>query len=255
MKKTLSLILVAVAMFLALVPGQAPAGALTQNERWVNRVYNEFLYRNPSAGELAWQTALLSGGTSRSSIVNGLLTSNDFGAIMGVAIYGHFVSRTPTGPEASAVTTSITAGDYDDALLDVMSSATYYSHSGSTSTGFVTSIYTDLLDRSPDAPGLAYWTNQLDTAAKTRRQVASTFLHGSESVGLQVRGRTSATSCATTTLTALSDLFNGAYCILLDRMADSTGATFWIGQLQSSTDHVLTLMVSFTSSSEYYNNS
>ena len=46
-------------------------------------------------------------------------------------------------------------------------------------TFFVTQLYLDLLDRSPDPGGLNFWVNLLNSGAQSRAQVASSFFNSS----------------------------------------------------------------------------
>jgi streptogramin lyase len=52
--------------------------------------------------------------------------------------------------------------------------------------GYVGSLYHDILHREPDAPGLAFWTNQLATGAMNRSQVAAGIDNSLESRILQI---------------------------------------------------------------------
>ena len=47
---------------------------------------------------------------------------------------------------------------------------------------FVTLIYQNIFDRNPDAGGLAFWTQKLDTQAKTRGDVMVNFSESTEHI-------------------------------------------------------------------------
>jgi hypothetical protein len=48
---------------------------------------------------------------------------------------------------------------------------------------YVEAIYQNVFDREPDANGLAYWTNKLDTKQKTRGEVMVGFSESNEYAG------------------------------------------------------------------------
>lgn len=246
--------LLAAAMTLAIgVTTSSPASALTQQERWVHRVYNEFLGRNATSNELLWQTTVLANGASRSSIVTDVVTSPDFGTIATYVLYDALLQRSPTTSEINAGKADVAAGDYDDIPLTIMGGSEYFTLAGSTNSGFVTAVYADVLDRSPIPSDRTFWEGQLNSGTRSRAWVATYFANSAEAAGLAVRGHTSATTCPSTTLVTYTDVYSGMYCIVLDRVADSTGAAFWINEVDNNGDNLQDLMVALASSSEYYN--
>jgi len=74
---------------------------------------------------------------------------------------------------------------------------------------FLTGLYRDVLERSPDASGFGFWTQRLD-AGMTRTQVAENFLASVEYLGLEV------------------DRF---YATFFHRSADVGGRGFWVTRL------------------------
>lgn len=82
--------------------------------------------------------------------------------------------------------------------------------------------------------------------------MASYFIRTSEAAGLRV-GSASIPSCSSTAFATSADLDAGSYCLILDRVADAPGRTFWIGQL-TGTAQLPAMWASFAGSVEYFNN-
>jgi hypothetical protein len=95
-------------------------------------------------------------------------------------------------------------------------------------TGYVTSLYQDVLLRSPDTAGLDFWNGLLRGGA-TRAQVASAFWLSAEHRGLQV------------------DFF---YAEILHRQADPGGRAFWVNALVAGASEA-DVVLSFVTSGEY----
>ena len=68
----------------------------------------------------------------------------------------------------------------------ILGSNEFYAHEGATAAGFVTGLYQNLLDRNPDAGGLAYWSSIIASGAATRSAVAAAILATAEAKATQV---------------------------------------------------------------------
>lgn len=238
----------------ALLPGLgggSVAHATDPNENYIDRVYNDFLGRDPDDTEVASGESYL-GTHTDAQLVTTVFQGREFENAWIYLTHFKYVGAGPTstqfGSEYSALNST---HDYLQTELTVLSGADYYSAAGGTNGGFVSKIYTDILYRTADPSGLSYWTNILNTAAHTRSYVAQYFIRSTEGSGVRVAGPSSMTTCTTTDLTDASSLQSGSYCLLLKRMADSSGKTYWTGQL-SGTAQLPTLWDSLASSSEYY---
>ena len=228
-----------------------PAAALTANEKYVTKLYVDFVGRPPTSDELAWGSALLQ-TWSRAAYVDGLFRTTEMQAAWIRGVNQRYLVADPTSAEASAASSDLQAsGDYLDVELDVMSGPAYFAQAESSNAEFVDAVYGDLLWRESDSSGATYWTGQLDTGAKTRRQVATAIVRSNESASIRVKGSSDQTACLSTTLQLADDLTAGSYCLVLDRMADSSGATYWIGRLSGS-DQLPALWSGLASSTEYF---
>lgn len=234
-----------------IVPSVHPAGALTSNERFVHQLYQDFFLRQATPAEVAWGAALLQ-SQSRAAFVASFLASTSFHEVWIVGAYQRYVAKPPTTSQLSAAKTSLAStGDYLDVELDVLSSSYYFALAGGSNRELVDALYADLLWRVTDASAWDYWTGELDLGRKTRRQVAQLIVKSTEASGIRVRGLGSPPACPALALGSFDDIASGAYCILLDRLADPSGATYWTGQLAGSAQ-LPVLWSSLASSSEYY---
>jgi PKD repeat protein len=96
-------------------------------------------------------------------------------------------------------------------------------------TGYVTSLYLNILGRQPDATGLNIWVQQLHAGTVTREQVAEAFWVSPEHRGDEV------------------DQF---YLQLLHRPADAAGRAIWVNALLSGVPEA-NVVVDFLTSPEY----
>ncbi|HVA50216.1 MAG TPA: DUF4214 domain-containing protein [Pirellulales bacterium] len=97
---------------------------------------------------------------------------------------------------------------------------------------YVTAVYHDVLGRAPDAGGLTYWSNLLDSGAAIS-SVAEAIAHSDEYYA--------------------NFVIKPTYLKLLGRPADAAGVTYWTGQMDAGvTDQELE--ADLVSSAEFYNN-
>lgn len=101
---------------------------------------------------------------------------------------------------------------------------------GALDTGdFVTLLYRNVLDRAPDAEGLAKWSTLLDSGSLSREAVVLGF---SESAEFRAKTAVEALSVSRASLTAMwsDDVFR-LYQATLDRVPDPAGFASWTGLL------------------------
>jgi hypothetical protein len=94
---------------------------------------------------------------------------------------------------------------------------------------FVTLAYNDLLNRPPDAAGLASWVGQIKSGTP-RSAIATALTHSAEYFGT---------------------IISASYQQFLGRSPDAAGLSYWIGRMQNglSDEH---LQAGFIASPEYY---
>jgi hypothetical protein len=244
----------AAVLSVAVLSGAPPAAhATTPNEYFTARVYQDYMFRPPTADEYTWWNAYLVSG-SRQTMVTSILEGDAFQYfwIAGVHSYylGYFDSmHGDVAPQVSALASS---NDYVATEVSVLSSGRYFTSVGATNTLFVTELFRDVLLREPDPAGLSYWVGRLNAATSTRAQVATTLIRSSEGAARRVNGTAGQPSCSATVLADEVSLAAGSYCIVHDRLADSSGYNYWTGQLTGS-GQLPGLWASLSGSTEYFN--
>jgi len=114
------------------------------------------------------------------------------------------------------------------AALFYSSDEFYQGIGGNSLTTWVTQLYHKLLNRVPDAAGLAFWVGYAGNPAYGRPWVAAQFYQSLES-----------------RLTRVADLYRS----LLGRAPDAAGQQFWAGRILTTGD--IELAVSLAGSTEY----
>lgn len=109
-----------------------PAGALTANENFVNRLYRDFFLRDASQAELALGAMMLQSQT-RAAFTTSFVNSTPFRESWVEGVYQHYTLRSPTSTQRSLALSSLAAnGDYLNIELNVLASSYYFALAGST---------------------------------------------------------------------------------------------------------------------------
>lgn len=248
----LSLVMVSVAV---VWNGGAPASAMTSNERFVDRVYRDFLLRSPTSSELIWGSTILGNSPSRGAYLKSFFYSQQFQSRWVDGVYYQYMSAAPSQAQASAALADL--DETDDFLkveLDVLASNQYMAFVGGTNHTFVEALYWDVLarDAGADQSGWDYWTGRLDAGTMSRRQMANYFIRSSEGARLRVGG-TSTVECIATEIVYPSDVSAGSYCLILDRLGSSADISYWAGPTHlGGSGQLPTHWVHMAASSEYF---
>jgi hypothetical protein len=211
-------------------PSSNPCASDTGNSAFLCSVYVDLLGRAPDSAGLAYWNALLTGGTSRSTVAYDIATSPEYRGDLVNGYYEAYLGRTSDPGGLSYWVAQLTGGTTDQTVAEgFLGSSEFYTDSGGTPGGFVAALYTDLLGRGPDSGGLAYWESELSSGT-TQSAVAAGILSSTE---------------------YRSDFVETLYQVLLGRGADSGGLSYWVGQLAggASNESVISLIVG---SPEYY---
>ena len=174
----------------------------TSNSDFVTLLYNNVLGRAPDDAGLAFWVGQLNGGSmSRAEIVIGLSESAEFrgiteGASLAFSWAGHqsdwtgavfriYQATLDREPDLGGLTnwTSAIAGgqSLEEVVSGFVSSPEFQTTYGSTTNSeFVTLLYNNVLDRAPDAGGLAHWVGQLGSGALSRAEVVLGFSQSPE---------------------------------------------------------------------------
>lgn len=174
----------------------------TNNTQFVTLLYSNVLDRVPdSAGLAHWVGQLNSGAMTRAQVVLGFSESAEFreaseGASLAFSWAGHqsdwtgavfriYQATLDRAPELGGLThwtSQISNGQSLETVVTgfVNSSEFQTTYGATNNTEFVTLLYNNVLDRAPDAGGLAHWVGQLNSGALTRAQVVLGFSQSSE---------------------------------------------------------------------------
>ncbi len=175
--------MVVLSLFGVVVLPVAPAQARTDSaESVVTAAYEGLLGRQPDADGLAYWTNQIDSGGSAGVVVGQIGDSLEQRRHVVAGAYRDILGRSPDaaglGYWANLLVEKETAGDLYTLFF---SSPEYFARAGGTNQGFVTGLYRDVLNRSPEGNGLAYWVGQV-SGGTSRQQVAAEFLRSLEGV-------------------------------------------------------------------------
>ena len=172
------------------------------NTEFVTVLYNNVLGRDPDAVGLAsWVNALNADVLSRAEVVTGFSESAEFQANTAIEALGYSYEAVRTewsddvfrlyqatlarSPDIGGfnywIDTLAGGQDFNQVIFGFVNSAEFTQRYGSTSgTEFVTLLYNNVLDRAPDASGLASWTDLLNSGTSSRADVVRGFAQSAE---------------------------------------------------------------------------
>ena len=151
-----------------------PPGTPTAERCFVEKAHTTFLDRSATGPELTEWTEAFVDGTPHHVLVRELARSDEWLAVTVTGIYELALERPPE-PDGLAYW----VGELRDGALvnrigaQIFGSSEFYGIAGGTDEGFVEALYDRILDRAPDADGLAFWVGQVE--ARGRGGVASEF--------------------------------------------------------------------------------
>jgi hypothetical protein len=153
----------------------------TLNERFVGQLYLDLLERPVDGGGLAVWTAALNQGVSRTDVAKMIEQSQEWRTDQVQAYYQEFLHRSADSSGLNTFVTLLGTGGTLQQVKTLLTSSSEYLQvrGGGTNQGFLTALYKDALKRSPDAGGLAAFTQALNQGA-SREQVAAAVFGGLE---------------------------------------------------------------------------
>lgn len=185
------------------------------NTAFVTALYNTVLDRGPDAGGQANWEAYLAGGASRSDTLIGFSQSIEFSIVTDPEVHAGRIFRAfeaafNRAPDASGFETATEALAGGAGLPSVISgfaaSQEFANLYGALSdTQFVTALYNNVLDRGPDAGGLANWVGFLANG-QSRAFVVQGF---SESLELNLKAADAIVSFMRTGVAQWNDVIEG----------------------------------------------
>jgi sugar lactone lactonase YvrE len=157
------------------------------NQNWLMQVYADLFRRALDPSGLASWSTLLNQGVSRTQVVLLIEASLEYRTDVVDALYAQLLHRPADASGLSAFTAFL--GNGGTALqveAAILGSLEYFQLHGGTNDGFLTAVYQDVLNRSPDPTGAQSWGLAL-AGGSTRETVVQAILASLESDADQVQ--------------------------------------------------------------------
>jgi hypothetical protein len=212
---------------------------LNDDTEFVKQVYLDFLNREPEAAGLTfWVNQLEAGNVTPAELVENFLLSAEFqGNIAPVTrLYFAYFNRIPDYDGLMYWVGEFGLGAPLGAISDTFAeSPEFISTYGSLNNeAFVNLVYQNVLGRTPDSDGLAYWIGKLDAGIITRGELMAGFSESGEYQNLTYNP-------VYVTMT---------YVGLLRRAPEQDGFDYWVGAMDGGVSG-LGLIDGFLYSVEY----
>lgn len=201
--------------------------------------YRDFMGREGDADGLNfWSTEVATGARTRGAVVESFFNSGEYQGLSApvARLYFAFFQRIPDYGGLSYWIGRFRGGDSLDAIANYFAASPEFAqaYGALDNTQFVTRVYLNVLGRAPDAGGLAYWTGELASGARTRGQVMTGFSESPEYRAVI------ANEVAVTMI----------YMGMLRRGPDPSGFSYWVDYVDRGNSG-LDLINGFLSSTEY----
>lgn len=200
------------------------------HDGYIDECYTKFLGRDAEdAGRQFYRDRLNSGAMDRFAMAFAIQHSPEYFTLQINQMYDDILERDSDAAGVSAHVNYLQAGGSLDQLRAIFfGSDEYYSKAGGSTSGFLSSLYTDILNRSIDGTGTATWTDAM-TNGTTRDKVAMSIMHSNE---------------------GSRDLITAAYDSYFDRDASESEISYHLNTLQQS-QREETLYALFAASDEF----
>ncbi|HVX62870.1 MAG TPA: Ig-like domain-containing protein, partial [Pirellulales bacterium] len=148
----------------------------------VRKLYEQVLHRDPDDGGLQYWVSKLQAGSSLAVVAQGIIESDERLNPIITNYYQQFLLRSPDAQGLAYWRDNVwkAFGGPEPVIAGMIASPEFYQSAGGTDSGWVTALYKRLLGRNPDAQGLQYWDQALETHAKTEHEVVTGFLSSDE---------------------------------------------------------------------------
>ncbi|MFW2382951.1 MAG: SpoIID/LytB domain-containing protein [Acidimicrobiales bacterium] len=150
--------------------------------QYVESLADTFLGADPSAAQIeAWSQRIYT-SQDRVGVATEIVQSDAFAGTMLLDLYETAFGRQPDAEGAEYWKGVMRSGArFDDIGAYFLASDEYYLSAGSTPSGFVATLYRDILHRDPDSAGLAYWVDLMNSGRISRIDVGKNFYMSLES--------------------------------------------------------------------------
>ncbi len=154
--------------------------------RYVRQLYLDVLGRAADPAGLAYCVALLNFGVSRSTLASMIVSGHEYHVKMIDGVYRQLMQRGVDGQGGAYWGGMLDNGTpVEDIEAIIMGSDEYYARAGRTPNGFVNKMFQDVLNRTPDAGGRAYFVQLLGQGV-SRGAIAGSITWSAEAIGIRV---------------------------------------------------------------------
>ena len=202
--------------------------------RWVADLYTTTLGRGSNGttdAEIMYWVDQISAGTTRAQITDDFTHSTEYYDRLVNGYFEQLLGRPVDGASASYFVGELESGVSTDTVIAQIASSSEFQANAGTSNGFISNLYTFLLNRLPTGDEFAYWVGQLSSGT-TPEQAATIFVASTEYREIEI---------------------NNLYEQYLHRPADAAGMTFWLGALDNGATFEQ-LEAALAASDEFYTN-
>lgn len=201
---------------------------------FVRAAYADVLGRTPADSEVNYWVGRIASGMSRTDMANSFNNSDEYRMIKIKEAYNNALRRDPEPEGAAYWLGALQRGQlspenvystflYMNEMFDVQG--------GGTNSGYVASMYRDLLKRDPDSDGLNYWTARLNNG-EARSSISNSIWYSPEKYNVRV---------------------TDAFSLLLGRAASPADQAYWSNVARQSGPTAMRSLI--MSSDEYWNRS
>jgi hypothetical protein len=197
---------------------------------FVTSVYQELLGRLPDAPGLRVWEQQLQAGVSRAQVAEQIWLSAEHRGREVDQFYQTFLHhRADPGGRAFWVNTLLSGASESDVAIALLTSAEYTARHPDAAS-YVIGLYTDVLSRAPSAGEVAFWTQVLQSGARSRAAVAYYFLSSPE---------------------AYLQALNNYYAEFLGRAPDAFGQGIFLAAMTNGSATPASIAGAFLGSPEY----
>jgi uncharacterized delta-60 repeat protein len=132
------------------------------NVRFIDKLYEQLLGREPDAGGLTFFTGLLNQGVSRFQVSLSIEQSQEYRTNAVEFLYEQLLGRRADAAGLNSFLKALGSGHFiEDVRVAILGSAEYYARAGGTANGFLTALYNDVLERIVDPLGQQVFSTML----------------------------------------------------------------------------------------------
>ena len=168
--------------------GTGVAGPFKTTDAFIRRQFADFALRQPTATEISTWTKNLEANQAPATLTDTLRTAKTWDGTVGpvTRLYSAYFLRSPDNSGIRYWTSKSRSGTRLFAISSTFAASSEFNrrYGALSDAGFVGLVYQNVLGRSPDSAGLAYWTSKLRNGS-TRGRVMVGFSESSEYVRKQ----------------------------------------------------------------------